>query len=194
MAFVRIALPLDQVENRLESIRRVVWTAAGLTAAAATLLAFLFARRTARPLQDLTHGAERISAGNYGFKVYAIGQDEVGTLARAFNNMSTRLAEQFTQLEEDRQQLRTVLSGMVEGVLALDAEQRILFANDLAGQLLGFRAEPAVGRPALGSDSTATRSRMSSASAETTPEPSLGRGLDWKRARRPASLPCTPRR
>ena len=44
--------------------------------------------------------------------------------------MSQRLAAQFAQLEEDRQQLRTILSGMVEGVVALDAEQRILFAND----------------------------------------------------------------
>lgn len=146
VAFVRVALPLDEVQARLAAIRSVVWTAAGLTAAAATLLAFLFARRSARPLQELTHGAERIAAGAYGYKVYAIGQDELGTLGRAFNHMSGRLAEQFTQLEEDRQQLRAVLSGMVEGVLALDAEQRILFTNDRAGKMLGFEPGPAVGR------------------------------------------------
>lgn len=146
VAFVRVALPLDEVDARLAGIRRVTWTTAGITAAAATLLAFLFARRSARPLQELTHGAERIAAGAYGHKVYAIGQDELGTLARAFNHMSNRLAEQFTQLEEDRQQLRAVLSGMVEGVLALDAEQRILFTNDLAGKMLGFEPASAVGR------------------------------------------------
>ncbi|OAI39084.1 hypothetical protein AYO40_06115, partial [Planctomycetaceae bacterium SCGC AG-212-D15] len=146
IGFIRVALPLDEVQAEVAGLRRVVLTAAGLTAAAAMLLAFLFARRTARPLQELTHGAERIAAGIHGHKVYAMGQDDLGTLARAFNHMSDRLTEQFRQLEEDRQQLRAVLSGMVEGVLALDVEQRILFTNGRAGQMLGFEPSSAVGR------------------------------------------------
>jgi two-component system phosphate regulon sensor histidine kinase PhoR len=146
VGFVRVALPLDVIDAQITGLRRLVWTAAGLTAAAAMLLAFLFARRTARPLQELTRGVQRIARGAHGHKVYAMGQDELGTLARAFNHMSDRLAEQFRQLEEDRQQLRAVLSGMVEGVLALDVEQRILFTNDRAGQMLGFDPPSAVGR------------------------------------------------
>ena len=60
--------------------------------------------------------------------------------------LSPRLAFQFAQLEEDRQQLRAVLSSMVEGVVALDADERVLFANDRAGELLGFAAATAMGR------------------------------------------------
>src|SRR5438309_5022244 len=36
---------------------------------------------------------------------------------------------------------------MVEGVVALDSEQRILFVNDRAAQLLEFTGHSAVGRP-----------------------------------------------
>jgi two-component system phosphate regulon sensor histidine kinase PhoR len=60
--------------------------------------------------------------------------------------MSEQLAVQFLQMDEDRQQLRTILSGMVEGVIALDAGQRILFANERAAQLLEFQTPNAVGR------------------------------------------------
>jgi two-component system phosphate regulon sensor histidine kinase PhoR len=60
--------------------------------------------------------------------------------------MSERLAAQFSQLDEDRQQLRTILGGMVEGVIALDAGQRILFANERAGELLEIQTAAAVGR------------------------------------------------
>ena len=60
--------------------------------------------------------------------------------------MSDRLAAQFAQVEEDRRQLRAILSGMIEGVVALDADQRILFANDRAAQLLEFQFQPAIGR------------------------------------------------
>src|SRR5262249_38315024 len=58
---------------------------------------------------------------------------------------------QIAQLEQDQQQLRAILGGMVEGVVALDAEQRVLFANERAAQLLdfavaGLSTDAAVGR------------------------------------------------
>jgi two-component system phosphate regulon sensor histidine kinase PhoR len=64
-----------------------------------------------------------------------------------FNRTSERLGVRIAQLEEDRQQLRTILGAMVEGVVALDAEQRILFVNDRAGILLEFPTSSPVGRP-----------------------------------------------
>jgi len=145
-AYVRVALPLDTVQEQLAWYRRVVWTAALATAAGALALAFWLAGRISRPLQELTEGAERIAAGGYGHKVYAVGNDEIAALGRAFNSMSEHLEEQFTQLAEDRQQLRMILSGMVEGVVALDGEQRVVFANERAAQLLGFPAKAVVGR------------------------------------------------
>ena len=54
--------------------------------------------------------------------------------------------EAVDQAERVFQQLRTILSSMVEGVVALDAGQRILFANDRAAELLGFQTPSAVGR------------------------------------------------
>jgi len=146
IAFVRVALPLSGFQAQMAGLRRLVWTAAGLTAVAALILAFSLTRRTALPLQELTKGAERIAAGAYGHKVYVTGGDEIGALAQTFNHMSQRLAAQFAQLEEDRQQLRAILSGMIEGVVALDGGQRILFANDRAAQLLDFPAQAVIGR------------------------------------------------
>ncbi len=146
VAYVRVALPLDHIREELAALRGLVWTAAGVTALGALALAFWLARRITRPLQELTEGVERIAGGAYGHKVYAGGKDEIGILSRTFNHMSERLAEQFAQLDEERQQLRAILSGMVEGVIALDAEQRILFVNDRAVQLLDLEAQPIIGR------------------------------------------------
>jgi two-component system phosphate regulon sensor histidine kinase PhoR len=146
VAVVRVAVSLSVVQEQLLWLERLVWTAAGVTALATMALAFWLARRVTRPLQELTEGARRIAAGGFGHKVYVSGQDELGTLAGTFNAMSERLADQFAQLEEDRRQLRAILSGMIEGVVALDAEQRILFANDRALELLHCRGDVAIGR------------------------------------------------
>lgn len=146
VAFVRVALALDQIQAQLSELQRIIWTTAGLTGAAALALAFWLARRNARPLQELTHGAERIARGEYQHKVYAVGRDEIGTLGRAFNHMSEQLSAQFAQLHADRQQLQTILGSMVEGVVALDAGHALLFANDRASRLLEFDRAAAVGR------------------------------------------------
>jgi two-component system phosphate regulon sensor histidine kinase PhoR len=142
----RVRQQLPDEQDAITEITRLIWTAVAITGALSLSVAFWLARRISQPMQELTDATERIAAGGYGHKVYASGMDEVGTLANTFNHMSERLAAQFAQLEEDRQQLRTILSGMVEGVVALDAEQRILFANERAAELLEFQPNTAVGR------------------------------------------------
>jgi two-component system phosphate regulon sensor histidine kinase PhoR len=146
VAFVRVARSVDSVAAEVAQLRKLIWTGAAGTALATLLLTYWLARRMAAPLEELTAGAKRIAAGEYGHKVYLPGKDETGALAQAFNAMSERLAEQFAQVEEDRRQLRAVLTGMIEGVVAVDAEQRILFANDRAGQLLDVPMTQAIGR------------------------------------------------
>jgi two-component system phosphate regulon sensor histidine kinase PhoR len=138
----RVDVPPEELAN----LHSLVWTTAAVTGVLATVLAFWLARRTTLPIRELTEGAETIAAGDYGHKVYVSGADEMQTLANSFNHMSERLASQFAELDEERQQLRAILSGMIEGVVALDAEQRILFANERAVALLDLAGQPAIGR------------------------------------------------
>jgi two-component system phosphate regulon sensor histidine kinase PhoR len=103
-------------------------------------------RRLRRSLKTLAAAAEQIAAGQAGHKVFPPSGGALTGLTVAFNTMSEGLAARFARLEEDQQQLRAILSGMVEGVVALDARQRILFANERAAQLLEFGPGQVVGR------------------------------------------------
>jgi two-component system phosphate regulon sensor histidine kinase PhoR len=125
---------------------RMVWRTAGLAGLFVLFVTLSLARFLVPSLEELTHAADSIAQGQFGQKVYGAQTEGVKALARSFNHMSEQLAIQFAQVEEDRQQLRTILSGMVEGVIALDGSQRVLFANDRAAQLLEFQIESIVGR------------------------------------------------
>ena len=124
----------------------VAWVLGGLATLAALGLAFTLAHSVVQPLQALTRGADQIAAGDFGHQIRLKQRNELGSLAQAFNEMSRQLARQFAQVEKDRQTLRAMFGGMVEGVVALDSERRILFVNERAGQLLGFSAEAVVGQ------------------------------------------------
>jgi two-component system phosphate regulon sensor histidine kinase PhoR len=144
--YVRIALPLDAVVAEIRWLHRVVWTAIGITLVSALVLSMVIARRISAPLVRLSGAANSIAQGDYGKKVLISSADEVGALAASFNAMSEACAAQIAQMDRDREQLRAIFRSMVEGVLVLDAEQTILFANEAASQLLGVPLQSAQGQ------------------------------------------------
>jgi two-component system phosphate regulon sensor histidine kinase PhoR len=128
-------------------LANTVGVAVVLILAVSAVVAYLFARGFAGPLGELAEGARRLAAGDLGHKIRVAGGKEHADLADTFNAMSGRLADTFARLEHDREQLLAILSGMVEGVVAIDLDRRVLFANSRAGRLLGFDPAAAVGKP-----------------------------------------------
>jgi two-component system phosphate regulon sensor histidine kinase PhoR len=125
------------------------WVVAAVVALAALGLAYWLIGHVIRPLDSIIQAAEAMAAGNYAQRVYVANRDELGLLARTFNRMSQELHGRMTQLRETSERQSTVLEGMIEGVIAVDPRQRILFANRAAGRLLEFRPPTAEGRPLL---------------------------------------------
>ncbi len=98
------------------------------------------------PLEELSMGIQRVGLGDGNQRILSDDAGTIGNLMRCFNRMNERLEEKVSKLEEDRQQLRTILSGMVEGVVALDANQKVLFVNDRALYLLELQAHSLEGK------------------------------------------------
>jgi two-component system phosphate regulon sensor histidine kinase PhoR len=140
---VAIWLLVEDIQLR-QRLMQVVVLATLVCGAVLAVVCAWWSRRLAGSLRELIGAVENIG-GNA--RVFLAEDDEVTRLGRTFNRVSDRLAARISQLEEDRQQLRTILSGMVEGVVALDSDQHILFANDRAAELLEFTVPAPVGRP-----------------------------------------------
>jgi two-component system nitrogen regulation sensor histidine kinase NtrY len=108
------------------------------------LTALRLADRLVRPVGDLVTAAGRIEAGDFSARVPVTKtEDEVQTLATAFNRMTGRLEEQTnalraanTQLDTRRAFMEAVLSSVTAGVIAVDSALRILLVNRSAETLL----------------------------------------------------------
>ena len=108
------------------------------------LTALKLADRLVRPVGELVSAAGRIETGDFSARVPVTGaEDEVQTLATAFNQMAERLDEQTgelrsanTQLETRRAFIEAVLSSVTAGVIAVDAQHRILLLNRSAETLI----------------------------------------------------------
>jgi len=101
------------------------------------LTALRIADRLVRPVGELVAAAGRIEAGDFSARVPVTRtEDEVQTLATAFNRMTERLEEQTnalrsanTQLETRRAFIEAVLSSVTAGVVAVDSGLHILLLN-----------------------------------------------------------------
>jgi two-component system nitrogen regulation sensor histidine kinase NtrY len=110
----------------------------------AIFTALKLADRMVRPVGQLVAAAGRIEEGDFSTRVpVANTEDEIQTLATAFNRMTGRLDEQTgalkaanTQLETRRAFIEAVLSSVTAGVIAVDSDNRILLINRSAETLL----------------------------------------------------------
>ena len=120
---------------------------------AAVWVALALADRLVRPVGELVGAARRVADGDLTARVSdPRGRDEVGTLARAFNQMTGRLEQQTAalvsandQLENRRALIEAVMAGVSAGVVATAPDRTVQIANSSAATLLG--AERLVGRP-----------------------------------------------
>lgn len=145
IAFVRLALPLTEIAARQ---RTVLWlTAAGVLTSlpAAALLAWLLSARVGRRVETIAAVARRYASGDLTRPPAGYGDDELGEVAGVLDAAVQELGRRVTELAHDRRRLRAILAGMVEGVAVLDAQGRLVGANDAARAMLKLE-ESATGR------------------------------------------------
>ena len=116
---------------------------------AAIRLGLWFAGRLSAPVGRLAHAAERVGAGDFDTRVREERDgDEIAQLGRLFNRMTRELKaqreallENTRQIESRRRLFDSVLSSVTSGVVGLDAEGRVTFANRSARALAQVEAE-----------------------------------------------------
>ena len=112
---------------------------------AAVWLGLWFAEGLSKPIGRLLGASERVGAGDLDVRVIEEdGDDEIAALGRHFNQMTGRLKAQRERLLETTEQIEgrrrlfdSVLSSVTSGVVGLDPEGRVAFANRSALRLLG---------------------------------------------------------
>jgi len=91
-----------------------------------------------QPIQAVTDLANRVASGRLDQGVPAGSDDEMERLSRAISEMSLQLQNQIEEISREKDYLRTLLRGIMEGVLVVDARGRILMVNDALRQFLSL--------------------------------------------------------
>ena len=103
------------------------------------IVGLLFAQLIALRLRRLTAATEAIAQGDFETPLRYRFRDEFGLLAHSFERMRRQLRRGFRRLEAERDRLRLLLERLHEGVLTIDQDLVVHFANTEARRILGGR-------------------------------------------------------
>ncbi len=105
----------------------------------ALIIGLLLIRNILRPLHVLSLGTEQLAAGNYATRISFSYRDEFGQLAKAFNLMAEAI-------QARTQELNSIVSTMVDGLIILDSQGGIRSLNPAAERLFDYTTEELVGK------------------------------------------------
>ena len=134
---VYLRASLESVYSNINSITLIYLSAALITIVIGLLLAIIISQEITRPIEEMRKQTLRIARGDFSGQVRVMGNDELGQLAGAVNNLSVRVEEAQESSDSERLRLDSVLSHMSDGVLATDRRGNVTIVNNMALQLLG---------------------------------------------------------
>ena len=141
VAVLRTALPATAVEAEIRSIQLKIALGGCIIALLAAGISWVISRRISQPIEQMKKSAEHFANGDLSHRLTPPQTEEMGGLADAMNQMAAQLNDRIETIIRQRNQLETVLASMLEGVIAIDTEERIVSINQTAARL--FEKEPA---------------------------------------------------
>jgi two-component system phosphate regulon sensor histidine kinase PhoR len=143
---VRTAIHATAIDVALKNIRtKILW--GGLAVAICIAgLSLAISRRISQPIVEMKQIAQRFAKGELDLRVPMPASVELSDLAKALNEMATQLHDRILTITQQRNELEAVLSSMIEGVIAVDGQGRIVSVNKTAATLLNIDAQQAQGR------------------------------------------------
>jgi two-component system phosphate regulon sensor histidine kinase PhoR len=147
--YIRLSRPMLEVAQSVDRIRYSVLEVLILILLLSMILAFFFSKKMVSPIQEIEAFTNRIRKGDVSGMVMIESRDEVGQLARNINEMVSGLQEKIKQANDEKWKLRAAFAGMAEGVMVLDAQNRIESLNKSMTKMISSEYVDIVGKSPL---------------------------------------------
>ncbi len=134
-AVVRTSLPLTVIDHTVRLIKKRIFAGCICIAVLASFVCYLISRRISRLVEEMKAGADKFAAGELKHTLFPPRIVELASLAEALNRMAVQLNNRIEMVVNQRNEYIAVLSSMIEGVIAVDTNERIIGINDAAAKM-----------------------------------------------------------
>jgi len=133
---VLLAKPSNELRDAMLSMLIALLMSSLIASVLLAVLAYFAGRRFTRPIRNMTDIAVSMASGDFSARADETILGEVGQLGSALNFLSLELSKSIGELITIKDRLTTILNGINDGVVSLDADGKTLFMNPAAVRLL----------------------------------------------------------
>lgn len=146
---LRLSTPLTEINAGVTDLRIRLAMITFLSVVLALGLTYLFMRSFSRRMQRLRTYIEGLPEASLPDEELPGGNDALGSLSQALRQTAPKIRDLVDKLKLEGARREAILASMVEGVLAVDKEQRVTFCNRSFAQTIGARMPVPAGMPLL---------------------------------------------
>lgn len=127
---------LEAVHKATKETTNIVFLSAFIAFILTTVFAFFLSTKITSPLRGMRQAAFELSKGNFDMRLPVVQNDEIGQLATAFNQMGRQLKYHVELINQEKEQLSSILTSMTDAVITFKRDYTILLSNPQAERLL----------------------------------------------------------
>lgn len=120
---------LDVINQTKAETQRIILIAAGFAIVLTIFFAVFLSTRITSPLIKMREAAADLTRGEFNTKVPVLTHDELGDLAREFNRMGRQLKYHINALNQEKEQLSSIVNSMADGVITLNRNEDVIVIN-----------------------------------------------------------------
>ncbi len=139
--FLRLSVPLDQVETEINKIRMKIVIASLASLIIIFVIALLKTKRLTESIREIASFSKEVAEGNLKRRLILTDKDELGELGRSISNMAQELNIRLKQSEQEKNKLEAILENMSDGLILTDIKGKIILYNTAFKNLFSIKQE-----------------------------------------------------
>ena len=136
---ISLMADIESVYQEVNGISKIFIVGTILSILITTVIGFVASKTVTSSIEKMSSQVKKMALGNYGTVVGIDTDDEIGDLAKVFNQISERIEEEQAVTETERRKLATIIESMMDGIITTDNNGRIILINTSAEDMLGGR-------------------------------------------------------
>lgn len=147
---VSLMADIESVYQDLVGITKIFTVGTILSILITTIIGFVASKTVTSSIEKMSAQVKTMASGNYGTVVGINTNDEIGDLAKVFNQISKRIKEEQDVTETERRKLATIIESMMDGIITTDTNGKVVLINTSAGDMIDApENEILIGKDAL---------------------------------------------
>ncbi len=147
---VSLMADIESVYQDLVGITKIFTVGTILSILITTIIGFVASKTVTSSIEKMSAQVKTMALGNYGTVVGINTNDEIGDLAKVFNQISKRIKEEQDVTETERRKLATIIESMMDGIITTDTNGKVILINTSAGDMIDApENEILIGKDAL---------------------------------------------